>query len=218
MIVQAEPDMKQRLSFLSDSVLAVRDFISHEECRTLIEEIVASPSEQSHVVRAGESIVDQSLRNCLDHHVSQATSQRVARRLLVSFARIAERLGTDADALYGPYFVSYAAGSYFRCHRDVANHPDDPIRLASHRWSLVLYLNGRQEPSSLPTFDGGSLIVYSPRISGRDRRVVVTPEPGMLVLFRSHLMHEVSSIRAGIRYAATGWMARPDDSIMKELV
>jgi Rps23 Pro-64 3,4-dihydroxylase Tpa1-like proline 4-hydroxylase len=103
--------------------------------------------------------------------------------------------------------MSYEKGSYFRAHRDVANHKNDPPRLAAHRWSLLLYLNGRESTGCLPAFDGGALMIYEMDPTLRDRRVVIVPEPGILVLFRSSLMHEVAIVREGTRYAVAGWMS-----------
>ena len=112
-----------------------------------------------------------------------------------------------ADYVYGPYFMSYEKGSYFRAHRDVANHKNDPPRLAAHRWSLLLYLNGREPVADLPVFEGGALIIYETEAKLRDRRVVIVPRPGMLVFFRSTLMHEVAIVLEGKRYAVAGWMS-----------
>ena len=127
------------------------------------------------------------------------------------FGRHRDQFASDADYLYGPYFMSYEKGSYFRAHRDVANHKNDPARLAAHRWSLLLYLNGRDTTSDLPVFDGGALILYEADPAIRDRRVVIVPEPGLLVLFRSALMHEVAILHDGTRYAIAGWMATSTD-------
>jgi Rps23 Pro-64 3,4-dihydroxylase Tpa1-like proline 4-hydroxylase len=89
----------------------------------------------------------------------------------------------------------------------VANHKNDPPRLAAHRWSLLLYLNVREPAPGLPIFDGGALIIYETELKLRDRKVVIVPQPGMLVLFRSSLMHEVAIVLEGTRYAVAGWMS-----------
>ena len=103
--------------------------------------------------------------------------------------------------------MSYDKGSYFRAHRDVANHKNDPPRLAAHRWSMLLYLNGRDPTEDLPAFEGGALIIYETEPNLRDRRVVIVPQAGLLLLFRSSLMHEVATVLEGTRYAVAGWMS-----------
>lgn len=199
------------LAFITPNIATVRSFLSVPECAEIITAMNDAPREPAQVVRAGESILDQSLRFCFDHHFPDAFKDRIGERMARYFGRHRNQFASDADYLYGPYFMSYEKGSYFRAHRDVANHKNDPARLAAHRWSLLLYLNGRDAASELPVFDGGALILYETDPAIRNRRVVIVPEPGMLVLFRSALMHEVAILHDGTRYAVAGWMATSTD-------
>ncbi|MEU0401074.1 2OG-Fe(II) oxygenase [Streptomyces sp. NPDC006197] len=193
--------------FRTRNVALTRDLLSIDECGALIRAMEEAPREPAQVVRAGESILDQSLRFCFDHHLPDDTKRFVGERLTSYFDDHRPEFDSDADYLYGPYFMSYEKGSYFRAHRDVANHKDDPPRLAAHRWSLLLYLNGRDPGGPLPAFDGGALTLYETDPDLSDRRVVIVPEPGMLVLFRASLMHEVATVLDGTRYAVAGWMS-----------
>jgi Rps23 Pro-64 3,4-dihydroxylase Tpa1-like proline 4-hydroxylase len=195
------------LKFKTRNVASVAQFLSVTECRQLVLAMDSAPRAPAEVVRAGESILDESLRFCFDHEFSEVFKCPIRDRLTAFFDTHRSAFESDADYLYGPYFMSYLKGSFFRAHRDVANHKNDPPRLAAHRWSILLYLNGREPAEDLPTFDGGALIVYEtdPRLS--DRRIVIVPRPGLLVLFRSYLMHEVATVLDGTRYAVAGWMS-----------
>jgi predicted 2-oxoglutarate/Fe(II)-dependent dioxygenase YbiX len=195
-----------QLQFRTRSIASTAGFLSIAECSEIIRAMQASPREPAQVVRAGESILDQSLRFCLDHHFPDAFKRPIGNRMAAYFNAHRTEFDSDADYIYGPYFMSYEKGSYFRAHRDVANHKNDPPRLAAHRWSLLLYLNGREPAPGLPTFSGGALIIYETEPKLRDRQVVIIPQPGMLVLFRSSLMHEVAIVLEGTRYAVAGWM------------
>jgi len=199
------------LEFITPNIATVRGLLSVPECAEIITAMNAAPREAAEVVRAGESILDPSLRFCFDHHLPDVVKDPIAERVAGYFRAHRDRFASDADYLYGPYFMSYEKGSYFRAHRDVANHKNDPARLAAHRWSLLLYLNGRDTTNGLPVFDGGALIVYETDPTIRNRKVVIVPEPGMLVLFRSALMHEVAILHGGTRYAVAGWMATSTD-------
>jgi predicted 2-oxoglutarate/Fe(II)-dependent dioxygenase YbiX len=194
------------LQFRTRSIATRAGFLSVAECGEIIQAMQASPREPAQIVRAGESILDESLRFCLDHHLPEALKRPIGNRMAAYFAAHRTQFESDADYIYGPYFMSYEKGSYFRAHRDVANHKNDPPRLAAHRWSLLLYLNGRESAPGLPTFDGGALIIYETEPKLRDRKVVIVPQPGMLVLFRSCLMHEVAIVLEGTRCAVAGWM------------
>ena len=103
----------------------------------------------------------RSIRFCFDHHFPEEFKLFCRGSHAASyFDTHRTEFGSDADYIYGPYFMSYEKGSYFRAHRDVANHKNDPPRLAAHRWSLLLYLSGRESVVGLPAFEGGALIVY----------------------------------------------------------
>ncbi len=195
------------LQFRTRNVASVSNFVSMEECRQLVNAMDSAPRVPAEVVRAGESILDESLRFCYDHEFPEAFKRAIGLRLMTFFDAHRSDFGSDADYLYGPYFMSYGKGSFFRAHRDVANHKNDPPRLAAHRWSLLLYLNGREPAEGLPTFDGGALVVYETDPKLPDRRIVIVPMPGLLVLFRSSLMHEVATVLDGTRYAVAGWMS-----------
>lgn len=197
----------EAIQFKTANIAIAEDFLSLEECDAVIREMDASDKERAQLVRAGESILDESIRYCFDHHMPAAVKQRFRLRLEEFFVENRAAFASDADYLYGPYFMTYQKGSFFKAHRDVANHRNDPLRLAAHRWSVLLYLNGRDPVGQLPTFEGGALVVYETNPKLRDRRVVVVPRPGMLLLFRSSLMHEVATVLDGVRYAVAGWMS-----------
>ncbi|MGH6838927.1 MAG: 2OG-Fe(II) oxygenase [Methylocella sp.] len=195
------------VEFKTRNIASSVGFLSLAECSHIVRAMVSSPGKPALVVRAGESILDQSLRFCIDHQFPDTFKRPIETNLTQFFDAHRTELDSDADFLYGPYFMSYGEGSFFRAHRDVANHKNDPPRLAAHRWSLLLYLNGREAAADLPTFDGGALILYETDPKLHDRRVVIIPQPGLLVLFRSSLMHEVSTVLNGTRYAVAGWMS-----------
>jgi predicted 2-oxoglutarate/Fe(II)-dependent dioxygenase YbiX len=195
------------LQFRTRNIASTVGFLSLDECSEIVRTMEASPREAAQVVRAGESILDESMRFCFDHHLPDAFKRPIGDRMAAYFDAHRDEFTSDADYIYGPYFMSYEKGSYFRAHRDVANHKNDPARLAAHRWSLLIYLNGREPAGDLPTFGGGALIIYETEPKLHDRRVVIVPQPGALVLFRSSLMHEVAVVQEGTRYAVAGWMS-----------
>lgn len=200
------------LRFRTPGIATAADFLPLPECRAIIDAMQATSGEPAQVVRAGVSILDPSLRLCLEHHLHDDFKRPITDRLGRFFDLHRKALTSDADFLYGPYFMSYGKGCFFRPHRDVANHRNDPARLAAHRWSLLLYLNGREAVADLPGFDGGALVIYETDPKLRDRRVVIVPQPGLLVLFRSALMHEVATVLDGTRYAVAAWMASSESN------
>ena len=98
-----------------------------------------------------------------------------------------------ADAEF--HYAVYPEGAFYKRHLD-AFRGDDRRRL-----SLVYYLN----PADWQEADGGELVIYRPTDTGEEK-VIVTPEPGLLVLFESQVLeHEVLPARRE-RLSLTGWM------------
>ena len=88
------------------------------------------------------------------------------------------------------HYTSYPPGTFYKRHSDRFN------RTAHRVISAVLYLNTDWKEE-----DGGQLIIYL----DEDKREVVAPRGGTLVLFKSELEHEVLPTRT-TRYSITGWM------------
>jgi len=56
------------LEFRSPNVATSSDFLSVDECAEIIRAMYDAPREPAQVVRAGESLLDESIRFCFDHH------------------------------------------------------------------------------------------------------------------------------------------------------
>jgi predicted 2-oxoglutarate/Fe(II)-dependent dioxygenase YbiX len=192
------------VEFRSRNIGVAPDFLSVHECEEIVDGIAATAGEPGHLVRAGRAILDPSVRSCREHGLPPALRERLGKRLVGFLGDQQDTIRDQVDSFDGPYFLSYGPGSFFRSHRDVGT-ADDPASMTTRRWSLVLYLNGREPEGALPTFDGGALTLYDRTLGVADWRLVIIPRPGLLALFRSSLLHEVMMVREGTRYAVVGW-------------
>ena len=119
--------------------------------------------------------------------------------LLAILPDVQRRFGIDmADPEVELYVHAYNHGTWFGRHSDA--HGGGNWR---RRISCVYYLHG------LPrAFDGGDLVVYDERGRGH----AVPPEHNSLVLFPSHLVHEVRPVAcrsrafADSRFAINVWI------------
>jgi SM-20-related protein len=91
---------------------------------------------------------------------------------------------------YEFHLAHYKAGNFYKKHRDAFRSDDARIL------SVVCYLNLNRKPE-----DGGELKLYI------ENQVPITIEPiaGKLVIFESHLEHEVLESHTD-RYSITGWL------------
>jgi len=105
-------------------------------------------------------------------------------------------------------YAYYPEGGYYRRHRDAVPGSASVLR----RFSLLLYLNRDWREG-----DGGCLRIH--RDSGGDflppneepNYLDVQPKGGTLVLFKSHIPHEVLDTKSQ-RIAVVGWYNRPFSS------
>jgi predicted 2-oxoglutarate/Fe(II)-dependent dioxygenase YbiX len=197
------------VEFRSRNIGLAPHFLSVHECEEIVRGIAATVGEPGHLVRGGRAIVDPSVRSCREHGLPRALTEELGKRIVGFLGDQQDKLHDEVDRFDGPYFLSYGPGSFFRSHRDVGT-ADDPASMTTRRWSLVLYLNGREPDGALPAFDGGALTLYDATLGVADRRMVIIPRPGLLALFRSNLLHEVMMVREGTRYAVVGWVCTFD--------
>lgn len=89
---------------------------------------------------------------------------------------------------YEFHFAKYESGTFYKRHKDIFKSDD------ARKISVILYLNQNWKQG-----DGGELKIYN------DGELTVEPKAGTLVIFESHIEHEVLLSNVN-RYSVTGWM------------
>ncbi|MGZ4042202.1 MAG: 2OG-Fe(II) oxygenase [Bacteroidia bacterium] len=87
------------------------------------------------------------------------------------------------------HFAKYEPGTFYKRHKDIFNSDD------ARKMSLIVYLNPNWKEG-----DGGELKIYD-----EENEITVQPKAGTLVLFESHIEHEVMMSYSN-RYSITGWL------------
>lgn len=88
------------------------------------------------------------------------------------------------------HFAKYEPGAFYKRHKDAFSNDD------ARKISVVLYLNKNWKEG-----DGGELNIYN------EQTTTVKPKAGTLVVFESHLEHEVLQSNTN-RLSITGWLKR----------
>ena len=100
-------------------------------------------------------------------------------------------------------FRPYREGDHIRRHsdspRDRQPTPDGTVR----RISLVLFLNGEGPADEADSYEGGQLTFYG--LMGGSLGLPLTGGPGLLVAFRSELVHAVTPVSRGERCTVVTW-------------
>ena len=133
-----------------------------------------------------------TMRRASSVEIDDAIRIEVERRLDEARDAIAGFHGVPLDGREGAGFIRYPDGGHYKPHRDravVASWPG-----AAHRKiAVVVFLNSGG-------FTGGTLRVFldaSP--------VDVQPKAGLLVAFPAAALHEVTTVRGGVRDAIVDW-------------
>ena len=198
------PDFFARLG-----LFVARDFFDAGSCAALRAEAAACEHEPVTVVD-GYSLnerVKDHVRRTKEARVSKRTRALVRARLVELQPEIERHFGLALEGCERPQFLVYQAGDYFRPHRDGEDAPGKPDYARRRRVSVVVFLNGETEAPSPDSFCGGGLTLYGLLGEPRAKQYGfdLVGEAGLLLAFRSDLLHEVRDVTHGRRYTIVSW-------------
>jgi SM-20-related protein len=191
--------------FRSLGLFVVDSFLGTEECRLVCAEISAAIQSQGTIINDGSEhdYVDESVRKVSCAKVSTPVFALVESRLEEITPRIQEHFQMSLADQEGLQFLSYGPGGFFAAHRDA-----DSDRPTSERQvSIVIFLNSKSKDSTSCGYDGGALTFYG--LMGGDWEKLPLPldaQPGLLVAFRSNILHEVAPVTFGQRFTIVSWL------------
>ena len=106
-----------------------------------------------------------------------------------------------------PQFLVYQPGDFFLPHTDGGDEPDKPDYFRKRRLSAVIFLSDETGEPQPEGYCGGKLTFYGLIDDARWERYgfPLTGKKGLLVVFRSEVLHEVTAITHGTRYSIVSW-------------
>jgi predicted 2-oxoglutarate/Fe(II)-dependent dioxygenase YbiX len=189
-------------------LLAVKDFFDADCCARLRSEVRSAASTRATVRGQGTHyLVDPSVRSAGWAEVSAATLSFVGERL-ARLKPVAERhFGMPLTGYQQPQLLIYREKDHYRPHRDCSREADDSGFAKERRVSAVIFLSSEAEGPREGAYCGGALTFYGliddPR--GSNRGFPLSGEAGLLIAFRSEVVHEVTPVTAGERYTIATW-------------
>lgn len=193
-------------------------FLSLDDCERMLKILQNSRGEQAGIQRYAEAPVgreqldDVDIRRTTVLQVPPDFEREVLERINVSAQSLCRHFRVNLSRCEKIQFLHYQPGDYFKPHRDWS---DTPI-YRERKLTLVLFFNGsvKAQKSSrdvsqheIPLFEGGELNLFMKhKTEEKHIALGIFPEAGMLAAFRPHLLHEVSSVTAGDRYALVTWL------------
>jgi SM-20-related protein len=184
------------------------DALGDELRVSLRAEVCAAAQGRVRVVKTGESeTLDEDTRRTRRADMSAATLALVEARLLAIKPAIERHFDLPLHGCQPPQFLIYGAGDHFGPHCDSDDDCSKPAYVKERRISVVIFLNGGTCSPPDETYEGGALVLYGlvGGSAGRAYGIPLAGEPGLLVAFRSDLLHEVTPVTRGERYTIVSW-------------
>ncbi len=193
----------------------VEDFLDHETCVRLREQVRASRNAGAYVLQKDGYVVDESVRKTKRATVEARTEELVATKLLSVMTRIADHFACPLENCDTPQFLIYKQHDFFQPHQDT--NAKAPQNVRSRKISAVIFLNNAASPEAdgkesneilqHNTFDGGALTFYGLMDDARCAGIgfPLLGRIGLLVAFRSDTLHEVTPVTSGERYTVVSW-------------
>jgi predicted 2-oxoglutarate/Fe(II)-dependent dioxygenase YbiX len=188
--------------FTRFGLFANEDFLDHSTSARVAAEMRERGGRPATVSLSAEH-VDEDYRRTTLADVSEATRTLVEDRMRAALPAIAAHFNEPLEDMERAQFLLYREGDHFRRHsdspRDAQPSSDGTVR----RISVVLFLNGEAPAQEADAYGGGQLTFYG--LMGGDLGLPLAGRRGLLVGFRSELVHAVTPVSHGERCTVVSW-------------
>lgn len=193
--------------FRSLGLFAVKDFFDVAWCERLRLEAFSASKSHATVVKKSLERLDEGVRKTKWARVSAPTTATVKARLLAVKPRLERHFNMKLAGCEEPQFLAYKPGDFFRLHHDNADDPDALAYVRERQVSAVIFLNSEAEALGPESYCGGALTFYGLMDDPHWKTYgfPLVGERGLLIAFRSDVLHEVTVVTRGERYSIVSW-------------
>ena len=190
--------------FCKLGLFAVKDFLDARSCAQLRADLSVARTSKA-TIEHGK--VDESFRRTSWAEDFAESADLVGSRLSLLRPELERHFNVALTGFEEPQFLIYQEGGFYRPHRDVWHHANAPENMKNRKVSVVIFVNGEAATAG-DGYVGGKLNFFgliqdSP--SFKHCGLPLTGEAGLLIAFRSDLMHEVTPVIAGTRHTVVSW-------------
>ena len=154
-----------------------------------------------------QDMLKERVRKSLHAEVSKSSTSLVKERLMALKAKLENHFNLSFDDCEKPQFLVYKKGGYFQPHKDGEDEPGKPEYIKRRQISIVVFLNQESNKPAPDTYCGGALTFYGLIDDPKWKKYgfQLNGEAGLMVAFRSDLLHEVTTVTSGTRLAIVSW-------------
>jgi SM-20-related protein len=185
-------------------------FLSRAVCTELCDEMRRGRLKPGKIVLpTGEDITNESVRRTLRAKVEADTERLIQERLQALQPRLERHFGVSLAGSERPEFLIYNKRGFYGPHTDATRESHASIQC--RRVSIVVFLNQESVQPAENCYVGGKLTFH--RIFNEPQwancAFSLDSHPGLLVAFRSDLLHEVKPVTFGQRFTLVSWFVAP---------
>ena len=195
--------------FTRFGLFAVKGFFDAELSARFRCEMLSSKLSAATLVEGYTSVerVKVNTRKTMNAEVPAATAEFVRERLRALKPKLEEHFELPLYDCEKPQFLLYQEGDYFLPHRDGEDNPGKPEYIKKRQVSIIIFLNQDSKEPAPDRYCGGALTLYGLVDDPRWEKYgfQLSGETGLLVAFRSDLLHEVTAVTHGTRLSIVSW-------------
>jgi SM-20-related protein len=192
--------------FRSLGLFVQENFLAPEFCSELRTQISQGKSKAAVIFgEKPEAVLEETVRKVSTVDVDRSLESKAREQLLGVMPAIENHFKVSLDDCQGPDFLKYNVGAFYLAHKD--GNPSGPLKIAKRRVSAVIFLNAQSKEPQKDTYCGGSLTFYG-LMDGPEWENLpfsLEAETGLLVAFRSDVVHEVQPVTSGERFTVVSW-------------
>ena len=159
------------------------------------------------VYLGGESREDEKQRKTLEVPMEVKRRSELDKKIEALRPELGRHFGFTLDGgVEPPRCLVYRPGDFFELHTDTASVESERFHHIGHRrLSMVIFLNEPNDPSE--PYEGGTLIFHELMEFEGSRAFgfPVDTETGLLMVFPSSRLHQVSPVTRGRRFSIVAW-------------
>lgn len=189
--------------------LQIRDFLDAETCGRLCADIGIAARRPGTIRRRNGNDVDEEVRKVAVANVSPGARALVERRMGDVRPQLERHFGLHLSHHEELSFLRYGPGDFYVPHRDQDDRPAADPEARVRAVSVVAFLNREGDPSDPEGYGGGALTFASLLGDARlsEIGIPLVAEPGLLLAFRSDVLHSVAPVTHGQRYTIVTWFS-----------
>ena len=183
-----------------------KNFLKTDLCTEIGDRMRSVSSEPGHVYDIEKYILNQNYRKVQQTQPKEQIEAFHAR--LMDLKPILEaHFHLEISHCQTPQFLLYRPGDFYRPHSDNIKRKDAEEAIRERKISIVIFLNDSDEHQVQQSYTGGALTFHDLFKDLRGRKYVfpLDGETGLLVAFRSDIIHEVKPVTWGERLTIVSW-------------